>query len=124
MIKDLVWRERKRLWCRLPWTFTVYGLSDDRLFVDTGFLNKKYKDVRLYRVLDVGVERSFLQRLFGLGTVRIESQDSDLGDFELKNITRSEEIKEKIADFVEKERLKNKVTAREWFDGDSDGQDE
>ena len=123
MIKNLIWKERKRLWCRLPWTFTVYGLSDDRIFVDSGILSKKYKDVRLYRVLDVGVSRSLLQRIFGLGTVNIQSKDSDLNDFELKNIPHSEDVKEQISSLVEIERKKNKVTAREWFDDDSDGDD-
>ena len=28
--KDLNWYDRKRLWCGLPWTFTKYGMSDDR----------------------------------------------------------------------------------------------
>ena len=33
------WYDRKRLWCGLPWTFTKYGMSDDRLFVEKGLLN-------------------------------------------------------------------------------------
>ena len=28
---DLVWSDRKRNWLGLPWTFTVYGLTEDRL---------------------------------------------------------------------------------------------
>lgn len=118
MIKETIWRERKRLWCRLPWTFTVYGLSEDRLFVDSGILSKKYRDVRLYRILDVGVSRSFLQRLFGLGTVTIQSRDMDLGNFQIKNITDCEEVKELISEKTEIAREKNKVSAREWMDSD------
>lgn len=35
---DLVWSDRKRNWLGLPWTFTVYGLTEDRLFIKTGSL--------------------------------------------------------------------------------------
>ena len=46
---DLVWRDRKRNWLGLPWTFTVYGLTEDRLFIKSGMLNIHEDEVRLYR---------------------------------------------------------------------------
>ena len=120
MIKNTLWRDKKRLWCRLPWTFTEYGLSENRLFVDTGFLTKTYKDVRLYRVLDVGLTQSFIQRIFGLGSIHIKSNDADLRTFVLKNIPNSHDVKELISEQVEKERLRNRVSSREWMDADDD----
>ena len=50
---DLVWSDRKRNWLGLPWTFTVYGLTEDRLFIKTGVLNIHEDEVRLYRILDL-----------------------------------------------------------------------
>ena len=41
MANHIIWQDRKRLWCGLPWTFTVYSLSEDRLFIKTGFLSVK-----------------------------------------------------------------------------------
>ena len=43
MVKvDYLWKARKRNFLELPWTFTVYMLKEDKLCVDSGFLNKRY----------------------------------------------------------------------------------
>lgn len=115
-----VWRDRKRLWCGLPWTFTVYRLSTDRLFLKTGMLNIKEDEVRLYRIKDVSLSRSFIQRIFGLGTIHVSSSDSNLKDFDIKNIKKSSEIKEKISQLVEEERNRKRVTSREYMNMDSE----
>ena len=89
MDAKLIWSDRRRLWCGLPWTFTTYRLTEDRLFVKSGFLNLREDEVRLYRIKDLVLRRSLLQRMFGLGTIQIISSDSSLSNFELSNIKRS-----------------------------------
>lgn len=111
----LKWYDRKRIWCGLPFTFTKYGLSDDRIFVETGFLSLKEMEVRLYRITNVNLSRSLGQRIFGLGTVHIDSSDKDLKCFDIKNIKNSVDIKEMISAAVEEERLRNRVSAREFL---------
>ena len=64
-----MWRERKRLWCRLPLTFTLYSFDEERFFIKSGFLNQREDEVRLYRILDISITRTFIQRVFGLGTI-------------------------------------------------------
>ena len=98
------WKERKRNWCGLPWSFTVYRLTRDRIFVKTGIFNIKEDEVRLYRIKDVSLTKSFLQRIFGLGTIHITSSDSNLQNFRIINIKHSDDIKEKISQYVEEER--------------------
>ena len=119
--ENLVWHDRKRIWCGLPWTFTQYGLSEDRLFVEHGFFNVKGYEVRLYRVLNVNISRSLIQRLFGLGTVHLDSTDRDLNCFDIVNIKNSDNVKELISESIEKERLRNRVSSREYMtDGEHD----
>lgn len=120
----LKWYARKRLWCRLPWTFTKYGMSEDRIFVETGILNLHQRDVRLYRILNISLTRSLTQRIFGMGTIHLDSNDKDLECFELKNILDSEHIKEMISDAVEAERKRNKVSTREFMSGDGELEDD
>ena len=50
---DLLWNERKRIWCGLPLTFTVYSYDNERFYVKSGFLNQRQDEVRLYRVQDL-----------------------------------------------------------------------
>ena len=52
---DLLWKERKRIWCGLPLTFTVYSYDNERFYVKSGFLNQRQDEVRLYRIQDLTV---------------------------------------------------------------------
>ena len=115
------WYDRKRLWCGLPWTFTKYGMSDDRLFVEKGLFNVRVMEVRLYRILNISIQRSLIQRIFGLGTIHLDSTDKDLSCFDIVNIKNSESVMEMISEAVEEERLRNRVASREFM---SDGMHE
>ena len=48
-----VWQDRKRIIFGLPWTFTKYVLTKEKLLIQTGILNTKEEEVRLYRIMDV-----------------------------------------------------------------------
>lgn len=111
--EKLNWYGRKRLWCGLPWTFTKYGISNDRIFVECGLLNLKEYEVRLYRIVNINLTRSLIQRIFGLGTIHINSNDKDLKCFDIKNVKDSIRVKEMISESVEKERARNWVSSRE-----------
>ena len=116
---NTVWKDRKRIIFGLPWTFTKYGLSENRFFMETGFFNVKEDEVRLYRITDVSVARSFWQRLFNLGTITCHSSDRTLKTFEIKNNKKPKEVKELISTYVEEERDRKRVSSREFISGDS-----
>ena len=123
--KEMNWYDRKRLWCGLPWTFTKYGISDDRLFVESGLLRTQEMEVRLYRILNIRLDRSLLQKLFGLGSIHIDSSDRDLTCFTLKNIRDCQGVKELLSEQVEIERRRNRVYPRELLeDGSEYGEDD
>lgn len=117
---EIIWKDRKRIFFGLPWTFTKYRLSEDRLFISTGFFSVKEDEVRLYRIMDVSLERKLWQRMCGLGTIKCCSADKTMGDFEIKNIKKSREVKEMLSNMVEDERTKKKVSSREFMDHERD----
>ncbi len=121
---EIIWKDRKRIFFGLPWTFTKYSLSEDRLFISTGFFSVKEDEVRLYRIMDVSLERKLWQRMCGLGTIKCCSADKTMGDFEIKNIKKSREVKEMLSNMVEDERTKKKVSSREFMDHDRDDFDD
>lgn len=124
MIKEnLRWYERKRLWCGLPWTFTKYGFSDTQLFIETGLFTTNHYDTRLYRITNTSITRSFIQKIFGLGTIHIDATDKDLSCVDLVNVKNSLKVKELLDQLVEDERIRNKVIVREYA-GDLDEFDE
>ena len=117
---EIIWKDRKRIFFGLPWTFTKYSLSEDRLFISTGFFSVKEDEVRLYRIMDVSLERKLWQRMCGLGTIKCCSADKTMGDFEIKNIKKSREVKKMLSNMVEDERTKKKVSSREFMDHERD----
>lgn len=117
MKQDIVWKDRKRPFCGLPLSFTVYSCDSERLFVKTGIFNIEENEVRLYRVLDLKLTRSFIQRIFGVGTIVISSSDRLMGNFEIKDIKHSWDIKEMLSELVEKQRDAKHVSSREYMNG-------
>lgn len=112
---EKIWSDRKRLWCGLPWTFTVYSLSNDRLFVKSGLLSTREDEVRLYRILDISLKRTLLQRIFGLSTIELHTSDKTLGNFNLVNIKKGYDVKETLSQLVEEVRTEKRVTNREYM---------
>jgi len=113
-------KERKRIWCGLPWTFTVYSFDEERIFVDTGFFNKKQDEIRMYRVLDITVTRKFGQRIFGMGSIQLKTSDKTMGDFEIKNIKKVMDVKMQLSDLIETNREKKRITGREFMTSGGD----
>lgn len=114
------WRERKRTLFGLPLSFTVYKLTDEKLMIENGFFNINQEEVRLYRILDVTLKRSFGQRIFGLGTIHCCSADKTTPEFDIKNIKNSEAVKEMLSDLIESQRTKKRVSSREFMTADGD----
>lgn len=122
-MENILWKDRKRTLFGLPLSFTKYKLTEEKLIVQTGFFNIKQEEVRLYRIIDVTLNRSFGQRIWGLGTIHCCSADKSTPEFDIKNIKSSEKIKELLSDKVENQRTKKRVTSREYMIAEDDDMD-
>ena len=122
--EGVLWRDRKRH-LGLPISFTVYKLKDDRLFLQQGFFTTRYEETLLYRVRDLSLRRTLLQKIFGVGSIVVTSSDKSNPYLELKNIKNTMEVKELLHDKVEEMRNKKRMRVNEMidspFDGDSEG---
>lgn len=114
------WSGRKRIIFGLPWTFTKYAATDEKLLIRTGVLNVKEEEVRLYRILDLTLKRTLFQRLWGLGTIHVCSADKSTPEFEILNIKNPEIVKNMLSDMVEEERRKKRVSGREFMSSEED----
>ena len=110
---DYKWKDRKRH-LGLPLSFTRYALSEDRLFLETGFFNIKDEEVVLYRIRDISMKRTFGQRIFGVGTITIVSSDKTCPQVELKNIKKPRDVKELLHKFVEEMKINRKIRIGEY----------
>ena len=116
-------RERKRNFLGLPWTFTIYSYDTSRLFIDRGFFKQVEDEIRLYRITDFHLSRTFWQRIIGTGTIHVSSGDKTMGDFDIINIKHAMAVKEELSDLVEKARKENRVYTREDMVSPGDDQD-
>lgn len=111
-----IWKDRSRIIFGLPWTFTRYRLTEEKLIIDTGFFNRKEEEIRLYRILDITLKRPFNQRLWGLGTVHLCTADKTTAEIDIKRIKNSREFKEMLSDLIEKERTEKRIAGREYME--------
>ena len=112
------WMDRKRIIFGLPWSFTRYRLTDDKLIISTGLLSTKEEEIRLYRIMDITLKRTFGDKLWGLGTIHLCSSDKTTPQIDIKRIRQSVEVKEMLSDMIEVARKKNRVTSREFMAAD------
>ncbi len=120
MSENILWKDRKRTLFGLPWSFTKYKLTEEKLIIQTGFFNIKQEEVRLYRIMDVTLNRKIGQRIWGLGTIHCCSADKSTPEFDIKNIKKSEKIKDILSDQIDDQRNKKRVSSREFMINEED----
>lgn len=111
------WKDRKH-WAWFPFSFTIYTLSDERLYIQKGFFNTHYDETLLYRIVDICLKRSFKQKLFGTGTVVLQTKADTQGTIELQNIKHPLEVQEMFSDVIEQARHQKGVVGREFYSSD------
>ena len=118
-----LWKDRKRYF-GLPLSFTRYRLSQDRIFVEKGFLNIHVEEVLLYRVRDLELNLRLTQRIFGVGTVSIHSSDKTAPDLDLLNVKKPRQVKELIFRQVEQCKEERRMRTMEMVGAQDDSADQ
>ena len=96
------YKEKKRsLFFGLPWTFTSYTITEEMITINSGFLRKTENDCYMYKVVDVRLETSFMERLLGLGTVHCFGGDVTHPDLIISHVKNAKEIKDFILHYSE-----------------------
>ena len=121
-----VFTERKRwLLFALPWTFTKYLLKDEILTTQTGFFNTVINDCYMYKIVDVQLERSLLEKMAGLGTVVCYTSDTTDKVLKITHVKHAEQIKNFILEKSEKMRMKRRTLTTMSLNSDAaDGVDD
>lgn len=116
-----MFQERKRsLFFGLPLSFTKYKVEQERVNIHKGFLRTVENDTLMYRIQDVTLVKSLLERIFGLGTVICYSSDVTDPKLELVHIKNASEIKDFIMKTSEVERRKVRTLHTMGLDADAE----
>lgn len=63
-----------------------YRVTSRRVVVETGVLSKRLEQIDLYRINDYTVERPFLQRLMGTGSILLKTMDKTTPELDIRGI--------------------------------------
>lgn len=104
------YQERKRLlFFGLPWTFTKYTVGEELLTVKRGLLKTEENDCYMYKVQDVKMTTTLIERIFGLATVICFTGDTTDPQISLTHIKHAKEIKGFILEASEAARQKKRT---------------
>lgn len=102
--------ERKRwLFFGLPFTFTKYTVNDEKLIINKGFFKTSEDTCYLYKIIDVKMERSLIERMFGLGTIVCYTGDVTDKTIKLIHIKNSKPVNDFLLDQSEEMRRKRRT---------------
>ena len=102
--------ERKRwLFLGIPFTFTKYTVNEEKLIINQGFFTLKDDTCYLYKVIDIKLERSLLERMCGLGTIICYTGDVTDKVIKLLHIKNSKVINDYLLDQSEEMRRKRRT---------------
>lgn len=122
MAENYLWQDRKRPIFGLPLSFTKYKLTNEKFLVEKGVLSITQEEIRLYRIMDLSVKCTLLQRIFNVGTIHCCSADKSTPEFDIKDVKNPMQVKDLISKNVEEERQRKRIGTREYMvsDGDDD----
>ena len=111
-----LWRDRKHfMW--FPFSFTVYEVKKDRLYIQRGLFSTSFDETLLYRITDIKLTRTLGQKIFGTGTIELCTTVDHDGHILLENIKKPMQVKELLSESIEDARDKKKVIGKEFYGG-------
>ena len=103
---ELRYSERSRwLLFGLPWTFTKYEIRDNDFTIIKGFFTVRENDCYMYKISDVEITSTLLQRMAGLSTITLFTSDVTDRTIVMKNIKHGKEIKDFLLQASEEARI-------------------
>ncbi|MCX7773129.1 MAG: PH domain-containing protein, partial [Clostridia bacterium] len=96
-------------------SFTRYAIRDQRLFYSKGFFNTTEDELLLYRILDIKLDRTFGDKLVGVGSITLFTADKTNPELKLIRIKKPKDVRDLISKLVEEERVRLNIRGKELY---------
>lgn len=93
----------------LPLYFTTYTITEDMLNIKEGFFKITENDCYMYKIQDVSMTRTLIERIFKLSTITCHTGDTTNPIIVLKHIKNGRTIKEFLLQASDEARLKRRT---------------
>lgn len=110
----ILWEGKKQILGK-PWTFTKYSVDEEMLYVRKGMLAISEEQVALYRIIDISMQQTLLDRLFNQGTLILNTTDANERTILLEKISNPSRVKNIINNNVEKCRRRVNISTNEYY---------
>ena len=109
---ELRYKERSRwLLFGLPFTFTRYEIRENDFTIIKGFFTVRENDCYMYKISDVEITSTLMQRMAGLSTIVLYTSDVTDRTIVMKNIKHGKEIKDFILQASEAARIRRRTVS-------------
>jgi uncharacterized membrane protein YdbT with pleckstrin-like domain len=89
----------------LVWRSTHYVLTDERILLQDGVIARERRDLPLNRVNDHVVSQSVLDRIFGTGTLKVDSIGEQATV--LTSVPRAQSVQTLLYELIEQDRVRH-----------------
>jgi uncharacterized membrane protein YdbT with pleckstrin-like domain len=128
----LVWASQKDfslLWSLIPLTIALYSawrvfyqtrsityrLTSERLFIQEGLIGRKQEEIELFRITDVSMEQTPMERILRIGTILVNSTDESMPLARLENISNPARYKDLMRKSYRLARTREGMRAGEFI---------
>jgi len=112
--KEIIWQDKKRI-LGMPITFTRYKLYRDRLVSSVGLFSHTENEILLYRITDMELRLSLLDRILGVGTITLYSVDTNSPRYPIEKVKNPRKVKSLLDGLIWAERERLNIPGREMI---------
>jgi len=81
---------------------TEYRLFQESLEVESGIISRRIENIQLFRVRDLGLAQSILNRVAGVGDVIVTSTDQSAPHYRVRGVESPREVYDRLRELVAK----------------------
>jgi membrane protein YdbS with pleckstrin-like domain len=96
------------IWPWMVWRTTHYVFTNERVVLQFGIFHRERRDIPLHRVNNHMMNQTLVDRMFGCGTLVIESAGSD-GTTQLKDVPKVQRVQTLLYELVDADRDKHSL---------------
>lgn len=109
---SVIWEDKKRILGQ-PISFTKYSILGNKFYKEKGLLHRNRDVLMLYRIIDTRMSQTLWQRLFGVGTIVLMTNDKSHPELKVESVKEPFRVMDLINDLVEEERKKQGIRTTE-----------